>query len=220
MQLIKPSFEIMACPDDQIVHFIERCGRTCYKSEDRITADSAAKFVHRLVHTLKHESVIEHSSITVRFITDRGVTHELVRHRLCAFSQESTRYVNYGKRGMVVIIPPWCEMIPEIQIDAGNIPSDLINDLSNGEWGWLKAMIEAESSYNKLLKDGWKPQQARSVLPNSLKTEIVTTANIREWRHIFRMRCASAAHPQIRELMVPLCKELQRRIPVLFDDCV
>jgi thymidylate synthase (FAD) len=159
-----------------------------------------------------HESVIEHFSISVRFIVDRGVSHELVRHRLCLFSQESTRYCNY-KGGVTFIIPPWVNIEPgEYKFD-----SELkIKSLSSIRWA--QALWDAEDSYLRLLTDGWTPQQARSVLPNSLKTEIVCTANIREWRHILKLRTSPAAHPQFLEIAKPLLQEFKNKIPVLFDD--
>ena len=204
MRIIDPSFEILALPEgESALRIIELAGRTCYKSEDKISAGTAPSFVARIVGS-GHESVIEHSSATVRFITDRGVTHELVRHRLAAYSQESTRYANYAKdrfgSEITVIRPPfWPEDAPQYAI-------------------WKRSMEEAEAAYLALAAAGAKAQEARSVLPNSLKTEIVMTANFREWRHVFRLRCDAAAHPQIRQLMLPLLAEFHRRVPVLFDD--
>jgi len=218
MILVKPSFEIMEIMgvygDKGIgrnaLQLIEKVGRTCYKSEDKITEDSMIKF-SRDILSRGHESVIEHSAMTVKFICDRGVTHELVRHRLCAFSQESTRYCNY-KGGVTFIIPPWLliEWDKEAQFyrNKGEIDASV----------WLMFMIKAEESYIQLLNDGWSPQQARSVLPNSLKTEIVVTANFREWRHIFKLRTSKAAHPQMQEIMVPLLAKCKKLIPVIFDD--
>lgn len=218
MILVKPSYEIMQCPSVEVLQFIERCGRTCYKSECAISDKSAPRFVNKIVHDLKHESVIEHASITVRFVIDRGVSHELVRHRLCAFSQESTRYCNYGKSGKVkFVIPPWVPLLPG-EYDNLSLPDLADPDEAGLICSWMEAMLLAERHYLELIQGGWKPQQARSVLPNSLKTEIVTTANLREWRHIFKLRTSKAAHPQIREVMAPLCHELQRSIPVIFDD--
>jgi thymidylate synthase (FAD) len=204
MRVIQPGHEIVFMPQpEEILRLLELAGRTCYKSEDKITEDSAADFVGRIVRS-GHESVIEHANVTVRFIVDRGVSHELVRHRLAAYSQESTRYANYSQerfgREITVITPCfWEEGSPEYDI-------------------WEKAIRRAEKAYMQLLEQGASPQQARSVLPNSLKTEIVMTANLREWRHVFRLRCQKAAHPQIREVMLGLLTEMQSRIPVLFDD--
>ena len=214
MLLVKPSYKIETeVSGESILKQIELIGRTCYKSEHCIKTGSAERFVGMIVHDYKHESVIEHVSLTVRFVIDRGVSHELVRHRLCAFSQESTRYCNYGKSGEVTfVIPPW------IKIEPGRYGKS--NSLTGGIKCWYEAMISAEESYLFLLSEGWKPQEARSVLPNSLKTEIVTTANLREWRHILRLRTCKDAHPQIREVMLPLLMELNSRIHVIFSDLI
>jgi len=186
---------------EALVKRIEAAGRTCYKSEDKITSDSAVKFVGK-IRDLGHESVLEHETIQVKFITDRGVTHELVRHRIgIAFSQESTRYCDYGGGDVVFINPVWYD---ESQPDTQD--------------RWTDAMLTAERYYKDLRSLGWSPQQARAVLPNSLKTEIVVTANIREWRHIFRLRCSPRAHPQMRSLMIPLLKDMSLYLPILFQD--
>jgi len=200
MEIIKPGYVIETpLNEEEILSHIERCGRVAYKSEDKITKGSAEKFIRSILKR-GHESVIEHFSFSVRFICDRGVTHELVRHRLAAYTQESTRYCNYAKKGVQFIKPFfWVEGSQEYDT-------------------WIKAMDIAEMSYNHLIKIGATPQEARSVLPNSLKTEIVATANVREWRHILRLRTSKAAHPQIREVMLPLLAELKRRLPVLFGD--
>lgn len=204
MRVVSPSFEIMSMPDgEDVLKHIEAAGRTCYKSEDKITPDSAAKFVKMILGS-GHESVVEHASATVRFICDRGVTHELVRHRLAAYSQESTRYANYSKDKFgneITVIRPvfWTEGTPEYV-------------------RWERAMLGAEAAYLEMIACGARPEEARSVLPNSLKTEIVMTANLREWRHVFRLRCGGPAHPQIREIMLPLLDEFARRMPALFGD--
>lgn len=204
MRIVDPSHEIVYMPDPkQAMAVIEQAGRTCYKSEDRIKEGSAEEFISRILKS-GHESVIEHGSCTVRFICDRGVSHELVRHRLAAYSQESTRYANYAKEKFgseITVVRPsfWSEDSREYSL-------------------WYEAMLQTEKAYMELLRAGATPQQARSVLPNSLKTEVVMTANFREWRHVFRLRCSRAAHPQIRELMLPLLKELHGLLPVLFED--
>lgn len=209
MLLIRPSFEVLGFYSDDM-SFIEKIGRTCYKSEDKITYESAKTFIETILKR-GHESVIEHSAMTVKFICDRGVSHELVRHRLCAFSQESTRYVNY-KGGCTFIIPPWC------RINQGNYESCFAISMPEVDVIWYRSMLDAETAYKELLYKGRSPQQARSVLPNSTKTEIVVTANFREWRHIFRLRCSKAAHPQMRELMIPLLDYLKETIHIIFDD--
>ncbi len=200
MEVISPSHVIETPLDgNRILKNLERYGRTAYKSEDKITEDSAKKFIKSIL-SRGHESILEHESITVRFICDRGVTHELVRHRLCAFTQESTRYCNYTKKGMQVIKPPfWQQDSPQYKL-------------------WYATMQMCEKAYNDLIANGATPQEARSVLPNSLKTEIVTSANIREWRHILTLRTSKAAHPQMRELMIGLLTDFQQKIPVLFED--
>jgi thymidylate synthase (FAD) len=147
-----------------------------------------------------HESVIEHEKVTVRIICDRGVTHEIVRHRIASYSQESTRYCNYKSRGIKVIEPLF-----------------FVGDDKKYEI-WLNAMRACEEAYDALIEAGASPQEARSVLPNSLKTEIVITYNLREWRHFFKLRCSKRAHPQMREIIIPLLKEFQRQIPIVFDD--
>lgn len=204
MKIIEASYSIETPIDGaEMLKRIEKAGRTCYKSEDRITEESAEAFVRKLIER-GHESVLEHESLTVRFVCDRGVSHEIVRHRIASFSQESTRYCNYsGNRfgNQITFIKP-C----------------FLEEGTGGYKLWKQAMFVAEKEYFELLRWGCTPQEARSVLPNSTKTEIVMTANLREWRHFLKLRTAKAAHPQMRELTVPLLKELQERIPVVFDD--
>ena len=204
MKIIKANYKIVDWLDGEaILQKIEYCGRTCYKSEEKTTADSARDFVHSIIKR-GHESVLEHVSFTVKFIVDRGVSHELVRHRIASFSQESTRYCNYDSDkfgGEITVIEP---CFPDW--DMG-----MYND-------WVEAMQNAESAYFRLLDNGAKAQEARSVLPNSLKTEVVMTANLREWRHFLRLRTSPAAHPQMREVTVPLLAELKQLIPIVFDD--
>jgi thymidylate synthase (FAD) len=218
MKLVKPSHRILTKLDGtSIIKNIERAGRTCYKSEDKITEDSANKFVE-MVTKRGHHSVIEHEGISVKFVCDRGVTHEIVRHRLAAYSQESTRYCNYSG-GVTFIIPPWTDL-KEGDYPPGDYWPDSEYQVTQkiSCFLWFKAMLDAEHNYITLLKEGWSPQQARSVLPNSLKTEIVMSANLREWRHVLTLRCAKASHPQMNELMLPLLAELQEKIPILFSD--
>ena len=214
MKIIKPSYEILTPISDggiKELQHIEKIGRVCYKSENRITDDgeSAKKFVKMLISN-GHEAMIEHSSLSVKFVVDRGVSHELVRHRIASFAQESTRYCNYSKdkfgNEITVILPCF--------FDTGM--GILSNSLVYQEW---KSACEcAEERYFNLLKMGATPQQARTVLPNSLKTEITVTANYREWRNFFKLRTAEAAHPQMREITIPLLKELKTFIPIIFDD--
>lgn len=213
MRLIRPSFEIMAIMEESNpLLLIEDAGRTCYKSEANMTPETSKKFVQKL-NKRGHLSVIEHSAMTIKFIIDRGVSHELVRHRLCAFSQESTRYCNY-KDEVTFIIPPWLSTKEEdysyYDYEHGNF--------SDAEDQWMLAMLNAEYAYKTLLSLGWSPQQARSVLPNSLKTELVVTTNFREWKHIFTLRCDKSSHPQMREIMIPTLNKVKTIIPVIFDE--
>lgn len=212
MILLKPSSEIINTSHDNMNSFIESCGRVCYKSEKISTPEESSKFIRKLINN-EHESVLEHGVVTVKIICDRGVSHELVRHRIASYSQESTRYCNYTKKGMEFIIPEW------INIEPGNYSYD--NPalyMNENELRWLSAMAFAENFYNELIANGWTPQQARTVLPNSLKTEIIITANLREWRSIFNLRCANAAHPQMREVMIPLLGKFYDRFPDFFFD--
>ena len=211
MQEIRPSFEIMDDIDGaKILQKLERCGRVCYKSEDKITEGSAEKFIGMILKS-GHESVLEHEKLTVKFICDRGVTHEIVRHRIASYSQESTRYCNYSgdKFGNEITV---------IDI-AGGFSYDLNNetDLQKYE-AWMRAMENAEKSYFELIELGATPQEARSVLPNSLKTEIVVTMNLRSWRNFFRLRCDSHAHPQMREVANIALDLFKKRLPIFFDD--
>ena len=204
MKIIKPFVEIpIGELDQKKVQAIERYGRICYKSEDLITPDSAEKFVTGIIKS-GHESVIEHEKATVVITCDRGVTHEIVRHRIGSYSQESTRYCNYGKEKFgqeITVIKPYFFDYRGFENQA-----------------WYDACLEAESKYMKLLDYDATPQEARSVLPNSLKTEIVVTFNMREWRHFFKLRCSSKAHPQMRQVAIPLLLKFQECLPALFGD--
>ena len=208
-KFIKQGYEIIDNLDpNYIMKKIERIGRVCYKSEDKMTTDSAERFI-RMIIKRGHESVLEHVSFSVRFITDRGVSHEIVRHRIASFSQESTRYCNYSsdKFGGDVsfIIPTFFE---ESHLKDGDKKYEK----------WVEEMMNIERTYLNLLEDGASPQEARTVLPNSLKTEIVVTMNLREWRHFFKLRTAPAAHPQMRELVSPLLSEMKELLPAVFED--
>ena len=220
MKLLKANFEILTPISDggiEELKHIEKIGRVCYKSEGKITEDgeSAKKFVKMLIDR-GHEAMIEHSSMSVKFVVDRGVSHELVRHRIASFAQESTRYVNYSldKFGNEINV---IDIFGGIKLDnkMKNIDAQTINFIINE---WYKAMGDAEKHYMKMMELGATPQIARSVLPNSTKTEITITANYREWRNFFKLRVPSTAHPQMREVTIPLLKELKTRLPIIFDD--
>ena len=182
---------------------IETCGRVCYKSENKMNDDSAEKFVRGLIKR-GHESVLEHASITVRFTTDRGVSHEIVRHRIASYSQESTRYCDYSQGkfgGEITVIKP--VFVPEESARYA---------------AWQQTCEAAEQGYMRMIKAGATPQQARAVLPTCLKTELIMTANVREWRHFLKLRTAEGAHPQMRELAAMLRDKLREAVPVVFDD--
>jgi thymidylate synthase (FAD) len=195
MKIIDQSWEWLQKPENPL-ELIEQAGRTCYKSECK---GAPEKFVKMLL-SRGHETPIEHVSASVKIITNRGVTHELVRHRLASYSQESTRYVNYSGN-MEFIRPVWWD-----------------NWSGQEQAVWKYAISQAEMSYCDLIKRGNRPEQAREVLPNSLKSEIVMTANLREWRHIFKLRCSKQAHPQIRALMLDMLQGFKKEIPVIFEE--
>ena len=204
MRIIEPSFAIITpINGEEILKAIERIGRVCYKSEDKIQDGTAHKFVRMLINR-GHEAMIEHYTFSVQFICDRGVSHEIVRHRIASFAQESTRYCNYSNEKFsngVTFIKPF-----------------FWDNESKQYQEWLSAMEYAERQYIELVRLGASPQEARSVLPNSTKTEIVVTMNLREWRHFFKLRADYAAHPQMKEIVRPLLNECKKLIPVVFDD--
>lgn len=204
MNIIEPDVVIESnITQQEALMIIERAGRVCYKSEGKISDGSAAKFVNGIL-ARGHESVIEHVSVTVRVICDRGVTHEIVRHRIASYSQESTRYCNYTttqfSNEITVIRPLFWE--------EGSVRFGI----------WKKSMEECEKAYFSLIKAGATPQEARSVLPNSLKTEIVITMNFREWRHFFSLRCSSATHPQMKQVAYLIYMEFKKRYPLFVAD--
>lgn len=197
-QVLIPITEI----EDQITGKLERYARVCYKSEQHMEKGFNPGFLKRILSS-GHESVIEHEKITVMFICDRGITHEIVRHRIGSYSQESTRYCNYSQDRFgqeITVIEPY-----------------YLQDSRRYEL-WVRACEYAEKTYMEMLQLGMSPQEARAILPTCLKTEIVVTYNIREWRHFFKLRCAPGAHPQMRQLAIPLLKTLQQRVPILFDN--
>ena len=204
MKIIAPSVELVEDFNAAaVMKKIERAGRVCYKSEENIKDDSAEKFIRGIIKR-GHESVIEHATISFKVICDRGVTHELVRHRLASYSQESSRYCDYsaGKfGGELTFIKPcfWQEDDDNFKI-------------------WRSAMEFAEKNYLALRAGGARPEEARSILPNSLKTEIFVTMNLREWRHFLKLRTAKAAHPQMREVALKIYKILVEKLPAVFDD--
>jgi thymidylate synthase (FAD) len=202
MKIVRASAEILYAHPDAVA-FIERVARTCYKSEDKIGPGTGEAFVRGLVKR-RHLAMLEHASMTVRFVVDRGVSHEIVRHRIASFAQESTRYCDYAgaKRGKEITVIAPCFWEP-----------------GSEAWSiWEAACLNAEASYFSLRANGEPPERARSVLPNSLKTELVMTANMREWRTVFGLRMPNTAHPQMREVMIPLFESCFTATPTLFED--
>lgn len=220
MNKIKASYEILTPISEggtKELQHIEKIGRVCYKSEDYITEDgeSARKYVAMLIRN-GHEAMIEHSFLSVKFTVDRGVSHELVRHRIASFAQESTRYCNYAK-------DKFGAECAFIDLEPGIMLDNKMKKMSGEEIAlvmaeWTSAMEDAERHYMRLLELGATPQIARAVLPNSTKTEITVSANYREWRNFFKLRVPADVHPQMREVTIPLLKELKGMIPVIFDD--
>lgn len=206
MKIINPSVKLEDNINSEVIlKKLERIGRTCYKSEQNITEDSAERFVKTIIKN-GHESVLEHESISVRVICDRGVSHEIVRHRIASYSQESTRYCNYSNDKFgneLTFIKP---IFNKYNCDAGMY--DTFEDTCRF----------IEKRYFEMLKHGATPQEARSILPNSIKTEIVMTMNLREWRHFFKLRCDKAAHPQMIEVANMILDIFKEKLPVIFRD--
>lgn len=202
MKIVSQGVEVISnCDQKEALRVIERAGRVCYKSEDKIKDGSAEKLVRKLLES-GHESVIEHYNVTLKFVTDRGVTHELCRHRLASYSQVSTRYCNYSKDkfgGEISVIKP-----------------NFNDEISEGIW--MKSVKNAEAAYMDLVNNGVAPELARSVLPTCLATEIVMTCNLRQWRHVITQRTSERAHPQIRELMGMALEVFRNRLPIFFED--
>ena len=206
MKIINASVEPIGEFDaEKIMKHIERAGRVCYKSESRISDTSAEKFIANIIKS-GHESVIEHISLTFKIICDRGVTHEIVRHRLASYSQESSRYCNYGS--------------DKFGNELTFIKPCFWNEDDENYLLWKQTLEVAEKNYLAMIKNGARPEQARSILPNSLKTEIFMTANLREWRHFLKLRTSKRAHPQMREVALQIYKILNEKLPVIFSDII
>lgn len=197
ISFIEQSHEILRIMPEDLMSSIVESARVCYRSEANASPENNERLLRNLISS-GHEAMLEFGDIKVRFRCDRGVSHEMVRHRIASYAQESTRYVNYGKRGFEFILP--------VGIDGSE------------DAKMRMACRYAAQMYESLVSDGCRPEIARCVLPNATATTVDVKANVREWRNILRLRCGKRAHPQIRALMVPLLRELQERCPILFDD--
>lgn len=201
MRVVKP---LVVVEDDidgtQMARKIEYFTRKCYQSEGKMTDTSYEEFVRRIFRTRKHEGIIEHRTVSVTFTTDRGVSHELVRHRIASYLQESTRYCDYAGNGAAFILPAWI-------VPGGEFWVEFINGCMffDNQYRWAREGLD------------WTPQQARGWLPNFLKTEITATMNLRSWHNFLRLRTHSTAHPQMRQIAVPLLRHFQMYLPMIFD---
>lgn len=220
MKVLKAqAYVLTKISQDQVMGHLESAGRICYKSEDNIKPGSAAVLVRNLI-TQGHESVLEHIKVSALVICDRSISHQIVRHRLASYSQESQRYCNYSKEkfdGHVrFIIPTWLE-------NEENLIKDMLvfgysKQISSQASRWVKSMLSAERNYQDLLSQGWLPEQARVVLPNSTKTELIMSMNLREWRHFLKLRTSKSSDPQIRNLALKLLEDFNSYLPVIFED--
>jgi thymidylate synthase (FAD) len=218
IEVVLPKFEILSNTNG-MEQQIERFGRTCYKSEGRITKDSANKFIRMIVKS-GHHSVLEHCSVTVLILCSRACSHQLVRHRIAAYSQESQRYCDYGQKGLKVICPPSIGLEPGCYQFNKDTWSKFENPvpITFRQRAWLNTIEHCYAEYLSERLDGIKPEDARFVLPNATKTEVVTTFNLRQWRHVFGVRCKIQAQWEIREIMRELLTRFKEILPCFFED--
>lgn len=230
MYFVEPSFKIISedFTRENVLNRIELAARLCYKSEDRICEGSAERMVTSLIQR-NHTAMIEHApNLSVQFVCNRAIANELVRHRILSFAQESTRYVNYAKRGLTFVISDWIpnedrKLLLNIDISHSNgLKNKYVN---HNTWIYVSNLLSDEYAYNYLISQfdetpALRPEEARDVLPLATKTEIIATGNVREWRHVFDLRCAPNAHSQIKEIMVPLILKLNSDIPEIWNDIV
>ena len=213
MKVIKSEVEILTPITSDLLKMIEVAGRTCYKSEDRITEDSAEGFVSRMINA-NHGAMLEHAYVSLRITCDRGVSHEIVRHRVASYAQESTRYCNYSKEkfgNQITYIDP----VPGFMLENKAYSMEQLDAIMTT---WMNACEDAERHYLRLIELGCTPQMARGVLNNATKTEIVVTMNIREWRHFISLRTSAAAHPQMREIAQEVLRIFREKLPVVVAD--
>ena len=201
MIIVEPEIQVEKYDGIKIMKNIERACRTCYRSEGLITEDSYKNLLKNCINR-GHESILEHEKITIRMVCDIGVYKDLTRHRIASFSIESTRYCNYGKDKFDNQI----KFIKPCNIESGEIYAFWANEMQN-----------IEHTYQEMSKLNCTPDQMRMILPHSTAAEVTMTANIREWRHILELRCSKAAHPAIRQLLIPLLLKFKEDIPELFD---
>jgi thymidylate synthase (FAD) len=232
MKIILPYARIINAPTlVESMGKIEWCGRVSHRSEDNQTDLTWKRFIETVVLGHGDWSIVEHVSVTVDAVVDRGITHEWVRHRLFSFTQESTRFVNYEKK----MVPSFIYPKPDVECEhclsgslIGPEPDYACSMWKHGIGGpecaycplWIHAIAYSEQQYTALIRMGWRPQEARSVFPNALASRLVTTGNLRNWRHFFIMRTTAEAHPQMRQVTIPLLAEFQKAFPLLFDDIV
>jgi len=225
--VVEPTFEIMTSAEGLVEH-LERCGRTCYRSEDKITSESAEGFVRNICRN-RHESVLEHAVMTVRILCSRACSHQLVRHRIGAYSQESMRFCDYAKSGLRVICPPSIGLPPGNYMAEDTTPAGVqvwkrcevgweYQPMSKRHRFWLWQMDAAYDEYLAEMKEGIPAGDARFVLPNATKTEVATTFNMRMWRHFFKTRCDKHAQWEIRGIAKGLLAEFTERLPCVFED--
>lgn len=237
MKIVKPYAKIIGSPRDDFdghpdyyMQRIEWCARVSHRSEEDQRADTWKRLIDSVVMKHGDWSVVEHVSVSVDALVDRGITHEWVRHRLFSFTQESTRFVNYEKK----MPPSFIYPKPDVECELCLSGSEPIGEIyyEGSKWthysdiskeckydpDWMVAITRCEQQYKALLKKGWRPQEARSVFPNALASRIITTGNLRNWRHFFIMRTTLEAHPQMRQVTIPLLKEFKETFPILFDD--
>lgn len=203
LRIVEPYAKLMDVPHlaagVALLKKIEWCGRISHRSEDAQSEDSWERFIRTVVLGHGDWSIVEHASASVDMLVDRGITHEIVRHRLFSFTQESTRFVNYEKKmPPAFVVPPF----PNLSADAD----------------WHDLIRHSGRAYRSMIEAGCSPQIARSVFPNALASRIVITGNLRNWRHLFIMRTTKEAHPQMRQVTIPLLAEFQAKIPILFED--
>lgn len=220
MNIVQPYAKIISIdgcePDEKsgvkALQKIEWCGRISHRSEEAQTKDSWKRFIQAVVFDHGDWSIVEHASATVDMLVDRGITHEIVRHRLFSYTQESTRFVNYEKK-----MPP-SFIVPFEVVSSISVSPEQASGYGVRLGKWEKAITACENTYRELLSDGVSPQIARSVFPNALASRIIITGNLRNWRHFLIMRCTKEAHPQMRQVTIPLLEEFKSKIPILFDD--